>query len=873
MNLKGLTDQQVKESREKNGTNSLTEKERESFLDKLKDNLGDPMIKILIFALIISSIFAFLGKADWIETLGILFAISATTYISTWSEYRNENTFAKLQEEASRIMVKVMRNGVLTEIKIDDLVVGDIIKLQNGDKIPADGIMREGEISVDQSSLNGESKECHKYATEETFILSTPVNFLHKNNVYRGSTVTNGSGYMEVTVVGDKSVYGQIASELQLNEERDSPLKLKLSHLADKISKFGHCGGILISIAYLFKKIIINNQFNLSAILYYCGDYMRLFNDILQAVMFAVIIIVMAVPEGLPLMIAIVSSQNMRKMLKDNVLVKTITGIETAGSLNIIFSDKTGTITKGKLEVVEFLTGELKSFKFYKDLAYNKLRHLLFLNINHNTDSQFSNGKCIGGNITEKALMDFIEHYESDHTRIKMNPFNSQDKYSSCLLEKDNQTIVMFKGAPEKLLEHCNTYTDEYGNMHKINKEILNNKIDELAKKSIRVLALAYKNNENLLDINFHNDLSLIGLVAIKDDVRQEAVEAIKECHSSGIQVVMVTGDRIETAVAIAKEAKLITDDKHISITSNEMSKLSDEELKKMIPNLRVVARALPSDKSRLVRLAQELNLVTGMTGDGTNDAPALKKADVGFAMGSGTEVAKEAGDIVILDDNFKSIANAVLYGRTIFENIRKFIMFQLTINISAVAISFLSPLLNIEEPLSITQILWINLIMDTLAALAFGGEPALKSYMKQKPKRRDENIINKYMLSSILTTSIYTVLISVLFLKSNYYNMIFDNSDRIKTGYFALFVFIAIFNAFNTRTESVELLKNIKRNKMFIFMMILITVTQILMLQFGGRIMHCYSLNETQLAFAVVLAMVVIPLDLIKKLILNIKK
>ena len=870
MNLKGLTDQQVKESRKKYGTNSLTEKERESFLDKLKDNLGDPMIKILIFALIISSIFAFLGKADWIETLGILFAISATTYISTWSEYRNENTFAKLQEEASKILVKVIRNGVLTEVKIDDLVVGDIIKLQNGDKIPADGIMREGEISVDQSSLNGESKECHKYATEDEFILSTPVNFLHKNNVYRGSTVTNGSGYMEVTVVGDKSVYGQIASELQLNEERDSPLKVKLSDLANKISKFGHCGGILISIAYLFKKIIVNNQFNLSAILYYCGDYIRLFNDILQAVMFAVIIIVMAVPEGLPLMIAIVSSQNMSKMLKDNVLVKTITGIETAGSLNIIFSDKTGTITKGKLEVVDFIIGDLKSFKSFKDLAYNKLRHLLFLNINHNTDAQW-NGECIGGNMTEKALMNFIEHYESDNTRIKMNPFNSKDKYSSCLLKKDNHNIVMFKGAPEKILEHCENYVDEYGNKFKINKEKLYEKIDELANKSIRVLALAYKEDSQELNLEKYNDLSLIGLVAIKDDVRPEAIEAIKECNSAGIQVVMVTGDKKETAIAIAKEANLITEEKHIALTSDEMAKLSDEELKKLIPNLRVVARALPSDKSRLVKVAQELNLVIGMTGDGTNDAPALKRADVGFAMGkSGTEVAKEAGDIVILDDNFKSIANAVLYGRTIFNSIRKFIIFQLSINISAVGISFLAPLLNIAEPLSITQILWVNLIMDTLAALAFGGEPALHRYMQEKPKRRDENIINKYMLSSILTTSIFTIIVSLIFFLTNYFNKVFTTPEELRTGYFTLFVFIAMLNGFNARTEKLNIFDNISKNSGFIKIMSLVLIVQVLMTQFGGKIMHCYGLTLEQWLHIIVISLLVIPVGILKKILVK---
>lgn len=856
MNLKGLTEEQVLESRKKNGSNKLTEKEKETFFDKLKENVQDPMIKILIFALSISCIFAALGKASWIETIGIAFAIVATTIVSTSSEYRNENTFAKLQEEASRIMIKAVRNQKIVEIPIDELVVGDIVKLQNGDKIPADGILREGEISVDQSSLNGESKECHKTATSNEFHLTLPIDFLHKHNVYRGSTVTNGTGYMEVTVVGDKSVFGQIAEELQLNDERESPLKLKLGLLADKISKFGYFGGILIAIAYLFQEIVVKNHFNINEIIYYCSDILQLFNVLINALMFAVIIIVMAVPEGLPLMIAIVSSQNMSKMLKANVLVKTITGIETAGSLNIVFSDKTGTITKGKLEVVNFLTGDLKCYKTFLEMPYNKLRHLLFLNINHNTDAQW-NGECIGGNMTEKALMNFIDHYDSDAERISFTPFNSKDKFSSCIIKHNDKCLTMYKGAPEKIIEQCSCYLDEYGNTHELNKEKIYNKIDQLANNSIRVLALSLENK-------------LIGLVAIKDDIRPEAVEAIKDCHSAGIQVVMVTGDKLETAIAIAKEANLIKNDKDLAITSDEMSKLSDEDLKKIIPNLRVVARALPTDKSRLVKIAQELNLVVGMTGDGVNDSPALKKADVGFAMGkAGTEVAKEAADIVLLDDNFKSIVNAVLYGRTIFNSIRKFIIFQLSINISAVMISFLAPLLNIVEPLSITQILWINLVMDTLAALAFGGEPALHRYLEEKPKRRDENIVNRYMFNSILTTSIFTVAVSLIMFLTDYFNDVFKTSADMRTGYFTLFIFIAIFNSFNARTEKINLFDNIKLNTGFIKIISLILIIQVLMVYFGGTVMHCYGLNLEQWLHIIVISSLIIPLDMIRKILI----
>lgn len=613
MNIKGLTDNQVLDQRNKFGSNALTQHESETFLDKLKGNLEDPMIMILGGALLINIIFALMGKADWIETIGIAIAIVLATLVSTLSEYRNENTFKKLQEEASKILVKVYRNGQIKEVGIDELVVGDIVQLQNGDKVPADGILREGQINVDQASLNGESKEAKKYATDRGFKLKNPVDFLDANDLFRGSVVTSGTGIMEVTVVGDKSVYGKIATELQLNEERDSPLKVKLGKLANQISKFGYTGGILIALAFLCKKIVFDNNSNITEIMNYCSDYMNVFNDVIQALMFAVIIIVMAVPEGLPLMIAIVSSQKMSSMLKDNVLVKTIAGIETAGSLNIVFSDKTGTITKGKLEVIKFITGNGKEFKSFFDIAVDKLRHLLFLNITLNTDAQWNNNQVIGGNMTEKALMNFIEHYNFSENKKESLPFNSTEKYSSCLTSTN---LLLFKGAPEKILDKCTTYADEYGVKHQIDKDMLNKKIDELATKAIRVLALAYTETGEKYSLELKdNELSLIGLVAIRDDVRPEAIEAIKECHNAGIQVVMVTGDRKETAVAIAEEANLITSKEHKALTSEEMSKLTDEELKNILPQLRVVARALPSDKSRLVRIAQELNLVTGMTG------------------------------------------------------------------------------------------------------------------------------------------------------------------------------------------------------------------------------------------------------------------
>jgi calcium-translocating P-type ATPase len=362
----------------------------------------------------------------------------------------------------------------------------------------------------------------------------------------------------------------------------------------------------------------------------------------------------------------------------------------------------------------------------------------------------------------------------------------------------------------------------------------------------------------------------LVGVMGIRDEIRPDAVAAIKQVQQAGVQVVMITGDRKDTAVAIAKEAELISDEKQLVLTSEELAELSDADLKERLPDIRVIARALPSDKSRLVRVAQELNLVVGMTGDGVNDAPALKAADVGFAMGSGTEVSKEASEVIILNDNFSSIDKAILYGRTIFNNIRKFIIFQLTINISAVLICFICPLLGMDTPLSIIQILWINLVMDTLAALAFGGEPALRRFMQEQPKKRDENIVSKYMWTSIGAGSLYTFGVSLWFLQSQAVRDYFREDKFLLTGYFTFFVFTAMFNAFNARTEKMSLLDNIMDNKGFLSVMAIIVVTQIALTQLGGVVLHCYGLSAEGWLLVLVLAVLIIPVDLCRKFLLR---
>lgn len=855
----GLKNSEVSASKKLYGSNILPQPARQSFAHKLWENMQDPMIKILLVALGINMLFVYMGQADWVEALGIMIAILLAVLVSTWSEYSNENAFQSLQEEASRSSCKVWRDGSPTSVFVEEVVVGDAVILESGDKLPADGYLVEGELQVDQAALNGESEPMKKISREiKTAQAKEGIDLLDKSQLFRGSVVLEGTGIMIVERIGANSLYGQLTQELK-DEERDSPLKLKLKALAQKISKLGYSGGVLIAVAVMLHKLIEAGGWAA-----YTSNWSVVFSDLLQALILAIIIIVMAVPEGLPLMIAIVSSLNMRKMLRDNVLVRKLVGIETAGSLNLLFTDKTGTITKGQLEVVAYLNGEGKAYGRLEELPV-ALQEWTLQQVLLNTSSSSNGEAIVGGNMTEAALNKFIgkRRPQKSATRISFMPFNSKNKYSVALIESDGVYHGLVKGAPEKLLERCDTYLGENGRAlawSSKQRVALEQRMQEQAGKAMRLLALCSFEASNA-NVNTSQSTSteitvldkgwtLLGVLAIRDDVRQEAVQAINEVQAAGVQVVMITGDRKETAMAIARDAGLLRSAKELVWSSAELAELSDEEVKRQLPRLRVVARALPMDKLRLVRLAQELNLVVGMTGDGVNDAPALKRADVGFAMGSGTAVAKEAGDIIILDDNFLSIKQGILYGRTIYNNICKFIVFQLTINLAAVLTSFIAPFLGIDKPLTITQILWINLVMDTLAALAFGGEPALASYMREVPKRRNEAIVNKSMLRDILICGSIMTLLCLAFFESSWVDSLFRNSsDHIYTytGYFSAFIMMAVGNAFNVRTKSINVLQNIQANPAFLQVMCLIVVVQIGMTYFGGSLLRTAPLKAEE--------------------------
>lgn len=867
--IKGLNKDQVEQSRKLHGDNIIHEAEQETFWDKFKGAFDDPMIKLLLVIAAIMAIMAVMGYAEFGEIIGIVISVLLVTGISAKTEIASDNEYRKLKDSTKKEVCKVHRDGKVVEVEINELVVGDLVIIQSGDKIPADGYLYQGELRVDNSALNGEAEECRKVAVSDfkaykELAMTADVTgdtFVDAHSLFRGAVVFNGEGIMEITKVGMKTMMGAMAEDMA-DDEVESPLKVKLAKLASQISMFGYIGSVVIALALLAHKVVIAGGFAD----YFANGGVMVFKDVLEAIMLAVVIVVMAVPEGLPLMIAIVLMRNTAKMLQNNVLVRKPIGIETAGSLNILFSDKTGTITKGELEVVEFFDGNLKDS--YKDGS--KIKEMMALCIGKNTGSMFdANGKVIGGNATDKALLNFLTQAEmnklEDLKVEKSQGFNSANKYSASQL--NGKTV--YKGAPERLLTKATKMLDENGNVVAIDKKKINDKIDRLAERAMRVLSFAYSESE-LIEDTLPDDLVMVGFVGIRDDVRPEAKQAIKEVQNAGVQVVMITGDRKETAVAIAKEAGLLNSKSDVALTSEELNKMSDKEVKAILPNLKVIARALPTDKSRMVKLAQELNLVCGMTGDGVNDAPALKRADVGFAMGSGTDVAKEAGAIVILDDNFKSIENAILYGRTIYNNILKFIKFQLTINVGAVAVCAIAPFFGIEEPLKITHILWINLVMDGLGALALGSEPALKKYMLEKPKSRTQSIVSAKMMNQILFAGAWVAVLSFAFLKAPFFINMFANTEEHMTAYFSMFVLCAVFNGFNVRSNTINIFEHIKENMSFLKVMGVIVIVQAALTLVGGELFSCTPITVKNWLVIIAMAFTIIPVDMIRKVIFN---
>ncbi len=863
----GLSAAEVLASRQKHGENVLPMQKSKSFLAAFFENLGDPIIKILLVALGVNLILVFRG-GDIIETLGIGISVFLATFISTLSERGSEEAFRKLSMEFSHSPARVRRDGKICQIDCTEIVVGDVLLLSGGEQIPADAFVLSGRFKVDQAMLTGESREVEKLCSSDR--TRTPSS---RSALFRGCTLLYGEGEAEVFAVGSDTLIGKISDEVR-TPRTQSPLKQRLTKLAGQISRLGYIAAVLIALTYAVNVFVVDSGFNSRVIWAKLCDFPFLFEHLLHAFMLGLTVIVMAVPEGLPMMIAVVLSSNIRRMVNDNVLVRKPVGIESAGSMNILFTDKTGTLTEGRMGVGKIICSDGEELSTPKDLKKHSpaLYSLYLQNALFNTASVLSDSGVVGGNATDRALTSSVQKCIDEVSGIAVEqrlPFDSSVKLSAVAVKDGSKKRFFIKGAPERISAKCRYAYGSRGERVAFSSVsyFLLKKTSELTRSGGRVIWIAEA--DTMPSSERLGNLCFICAVLLLDAPRAEAREAVDTLSDAGVQVVMITGDNKETAEYIARECGIICARRKTVLCSEELALMNDDELRRCLPTLAVVARALPSDKSRLVRVSQSCGLVVGMTGDGINDAPALKCADVGCAMGAGTDVAKEAGDIIILDNNLASIAKAVLYGRTIFKSIRKFITLQLTMNLCAVGISMIGPFIGYDTPVSVVQMLWINIIMDTLGGLAFAGEAPRASYMKEPPKKREEPILNRYMVGQIAFAVIYTVSLFVVFLLSPKIVAQYRSDPEniyLLTAFFALFIFTSVFHCFNCRTDRFMILSGLAKNKAFIFIMTAVCSIQILFIYLGGPVLRTIPLTVSELHLTLILAASVIPAELFRK-------
>ena len=867
--MRGLSDSQVSDSKAKHGTNELAKKEVESLWSMFIGAFDDIWIKVLCAALVLKVVLAVLGVFvpalsggnDVIEIISIVLAIALATGFSTLSEYRNSSRSEALQEEYNKTYAKVMRNGKLVNILTSEIVKGDAILVQAGDKVPVDGLLFEGHIKVSQAALNGESRdETKTAATNMDEAEST--DYASPCKIFMGSVVTSGEGYMVATVIGDESELGKINKALTDNdeEERKDTSSLKLEVVAAGIGKLGVSAAAIAGVLHVVLTLVKAD----SAV-----TVVSVLLLIAEAVMLMASIVIMAVPEGLPMMNSLVQSMNTESMYKKNILVSHKAAFSDSAYMNVLFSDKTGTITQGNLSLVEFITGDGKivdnihSREFIEAITLNNLAKIS------------SEGKSIGSNNMDRALLSYAINNGYDDSKNdpeKIEDISGFDSEKKCATVKLRNGLVYWKGATENIIDQVTHYMLPDGEEKEFtaaDKKKVEEQMLAEAKRTMKLLSVAKIGDGKTV---------LMAVLCLRDNVRTDAVETVEILNRAGIQVVMVTGDAEETAVAIAKEAGILKDEKmDVVLTHEQLEKMSDDELKKVLPNLKVVSRAKPLDKKRLVSISQQLDNVCGMTGDGVNDAPALKQADIGFAMGDGTAVAQEAGDVVILNNSLTSIKDCVLNSRTMAKSVGKFLIFQLTVNISTLLMNIIAPILGWTEPFSIVQILWINLIMDTLAAMAFGGEPILDRYMNAKPAKRTDNILTTYIKSAIGTSSIFITLGSILILENIAGITTFvtpadcADSELYKTTFmFAFFIYAIIFNSLNTRSEKFNLFEHIGENKNFMRVMGAIFVLQTIIIEVGGKVFDTTMLDVKALLVSMGLAILIIPVDLARKAIVS---
>ncbi len=869
--LHGLTEEQVALSRAAHGANVLSRKKKKGFIRQFVGNLGDPIVKVLLCALGIHILLMF-RQADWLETVGIAVSVFLATLISTVSEYGSEAAFARLSESCGAGACRVRRAGEIRQLSAADIVVGDVVLLQAGDMIPADGRMLAGSLHVDQSSMTGESAAVQKCPGGGERV---PENAAF---AFGGCTVLQGEGEMLVEAVGDATFLGGISSEVQ-TEVRDSPLKVRLGKLAGQISRLGYTAAALVAVVYLLNAFVLDAGFDGEIIVARLRDWQFVLENLFRALTLALSVVVMAVPEGLPMMIAVVLSANVRRMVRDQVLVRKPAGIEAAGSMNILFTDKTATLTHGKMRATELVlgTGEAVRLPLSSHGALSEqYRRACLHNTSANAERDGGSGRvrAVGGNATDRALFESALHsakaLPTAPAAAWRLPFESERKYAVAMVDG----TVHIKGAPERILPFVRRVLDAQGREVKADAAALRALAQRYASLGKRVIALAYCREGGTREsyaAGAFGSLVLIGFAMLEDGLRAEAPRAVADLRGAGVQVVMITGDGKQTAEQIARACGILGGGVDIVLDGAELAAMNDEQVRALLPRIGVVARALPSDKSRLVRLAQQLELVVGMTGDGINDAPALRASDVGFAMGDGTQVAREAGDIILLDNNLASVVNAVLYGRTVFKSIRKFIVLQLTMNFCAVGVSMIGPFLGFDAPVTVVQMLWINMIMDTLGGLAFAGEAPKRFYLKEAPKRRDEPILNGYMIFQILWQGLATVGVCLSLLIVPAVTGRFRTSPDdlyLLTAFFALFIFMSVCNCFGARTDRLRLLAGIGKNPGFIGIMLAVTVIQIAFVYLGGSVLRTAPLTLSELGFTFSLALLAVPTELLRKII-----
>lgn len=858
--MNGLSNKQVLKSRERHGSNKLPEPKLNKWYDFAKEALSEKITMILIGIAILQLFLGIMGVMDLSDPIMILVVLAIVTGIAVKTGLGVQKSAAELRAKTSVRYCDVIRDGKVQTINKDELVVGDLVCVGMGQEIFADGYIVEGKISVNNAAINGETKECKKTPIEGYSHVKTTSTkaYTNQNCLFAGTTVMSGEGKMIVTDVGVNTVNGDTLVKMQTLEAPKTALDIALDSLSDFISKWG-----TIAASITFVILMISGIVQVGFGQYFSGGILNIIQKIAQNFSVALTIIVAAVPEGLPLIVKLVTKQNVKTMEKFNILAKNPGKIPELAYVDIICTDKTGTLTTGIMTPKKIIDGSGNEIDKNSTL-WSNIESNICLNNSATFDSE---NNITGGNSIDRAILGlvtpdkYINIQNNNPVKLKQ-VFNSGNKYSA-FTSKNN--ITYYKGAPEKIIEHCTTVMKPNGEIVENNKDTLNAQITSMTKNAMRCIAVAMS-NDDLVENELPNDMTFLGIIGVVDPVRNEVPNAVKTAHEAGIQVIEITGDCIETAVAVAKECGIYRDG-DLAITNDEFEAMSDDEVKNIIPSLRVISRCSPNTKLRLVTLAQEIGKSVAMTGDGVNDSPALKRADVGFGMQGGSDVAKEASDIVLTDDNFASVVKAVELGRTFMHNIMMFLEFQLPINISLLILSVIYPMIATGALLASVQILIVNIIMDSLNSLSFGGEPPKDEYMIEKPIKKGSGLFIRGAKKRIAISTIAFIVLYGIITFSPIANM-FASEIEAMTARFALLCFMAVFNGFNIRTEHINLFNGINKNKLFSVIAIGIFIMTFALCNFAENLIKVTALDFKHWAVIIILAFMVIPIDIVRKVI-----